>query len=234
MRILGRYLVGPFDTFWDTFSSEVPGLEALVEEGHSTVFGNQGADLTAPQPPDWLSLPDPELAYHVAHELTHIVMTNRNYPKTVRGARYSDDSAEARIGGDLEEMVLHPALQHLLAPFGFERGFILQRVASGALSGIRSSPVPERGSPWSFTWAMRYAELQIELPSHLWSPIEIIYQERAPSISRLGQELVEIMREVGWSTRRETLEALIRCRDALGMRVDDRVLVIDPTTGRLH
>ena len=234
MRILGRELVAPFDAFWATFSGEFPGVEALVAEGHSTVFGDQGADLTSPHPPDWLALPDAELAYHVAHELTHIAMTSLGYPKTLRGARYSDDSAEAKIGGDMEEMVIHPALQHLLAPFGFERGFILERMASGALSGLRSSPVPERGSPWSFTWAMRYCELQIELPAHLWSPIETIYQERAPGISRLGQELIEVMREVGWSTRQETLETLIRCRDTLGMRVDDRVLVLDPTTDALH
>ena len=234
MRILGRDLVTPFDAFWETLSSELPGVEALVAEGHSTIFGNQGSDQTAPHSPDWLSLPDPELAYHVAHELTHIVMTHRGYPKTLRGTHFPDDSAEERIGGDLEEMVLHPALQHLLAPFGFERGFIIERMASGAFSGLRSSPVPERGSPWSFTWAMRYCELQIELPAHLWSPIETIYQERAPGISRLGQELIEVMREVGWSTRQETLETLIRCRDTLGMRVDDRVLVLDPTTDALH
>lgn len=234
MRTLDRELVTPFDAYWEVFSSELPGLEARVTEGHSVVFGDQGADLTAPDPPDWLSLPDAELAYHVAHELTHVVMSNRGYPKTIRGPRYADDSAEARIGGDLEEMVLHPALQHLLAPFGFERGFILERMASGALSGLRSSPVPERGSPWSFTWAMRYGELQIELPAHLWAPVETIYQERAPGISRLGQELVEIMFEVGWGTRLETLEALIRCRDALGLGVDERVLVLDPTTGDPH
>jgi hypothetical protein len=81
---------------------------------------------------------------------------------------------------------------------------------------------------------MRYAELQIELPDHLWSPIEIIYHERSQGISNLGQELVEITRAAGWRTRRETLEALIGCRDALGLRVDDRVLVLDPTTGDLH
>ena len=234
MRVLGRDLVNPFDAFWDAFASELSGLEAQVAEGHSAVFGDQGSDLTAPHVPEWLSLPDPELAYHVAHELTHIVMTSRGYPKTVRGSRYSDDSAEAKIGGDLEEMVLHPALQHLLAPFGFERGFILERMASGALGGLRSSPVPDRGSPWSFTWAMRYAELRIDLPAYLWTPIETIYQERATGISSLGRELVEIMDEVGWRTRNETLEALIRCRDSLGLRVDDRVLVLDPTTGCLH
>ena len=47
----------------------------------------------------------------------------------------------------------------------------------------------------------------------------------------LGTELFEIMREVGWGSREQSLEALIRCRDTLGMRVDDRILVLDPATG---
>jgi len=234
MHVLDRELVEPFDAFWETFSIELPEIEALVGRGHSAVFGDQSADLTAPDPPDWLSLPDPDLAYHVAHELAHILMTNRGYPKTIRGTGYSDDSSEARVGGDLEEMVLHPALQHLLEPFGFERGLILERMAAGALRGVRSSPVPERGSPWSFTWAMRYAELQSELPANLWSPIEAIYKERTPGISGLGQELAEIVLQGDCGTREQALDTLIQCRDTLGLRVDSRVLVLDPTTGNLH
>jgi hypothetical protein len=36
---------------------------------------------------------------------------------------------------------------------------------------------------------------------------------------------------VDWVTREQALEALIRSRDTLGMRIDDRILILDPATG---
>ncbi len=39
------------------------------------------------------------------------------------------------------------------------------------------------------------------------------------------------MQDVGWVTREQALEALIRSRDTLGMRIDDRILILDPATG---
>ena len=232
MEVLGRELVAPFDEFWEFFADEIPVDAALVSSGNSAAFGDQGADLTAPHPPPWMSLPDDDLAYHVAHELAHLVMAERNYPKTAGGIGFSEDSAEARVGGDLEEMVLHPALETLIEPFGFDNSHILERMASGAFNGLRAAPLPERGTPWFFTWAIRFCELQIELPAHLWTPVEAIYRERVSAVCDLGTELFEIMREVGWGTPAQSLEALIRCRDTLGMRADDRILVLDPANGR--
>jgi hypothetical protein len=231
MKVLGRELIAPFDEFWEFFANEIPVDKASISSGNSAAFGDQGADLTAPHPPSWMSLPDSDLAYHVAHELTHKVMTERNYPKAARGIGYAEDSAEARVGGDLEEMVLHPALEKLIEPFGFDNSFILERMASGAFNGLRTAPLTEWGTPWFFTWAIRFCELQIELPIHWWTPIEAIYKERVSAVCDLGTEFFEIMQNVGWGTREQSLEALIRCRDILGMRVDDRILILDPATG---
>ena len=231
MEVLGRELVAPFNQFWEFFADEIPVDAAQVSSGHSAVFGDQGADLAAPHLPLWMSLPDNDLAYHVAHELTHLVMAERNYPRTARGVGFPEDSAEARVGADLEEMVLHPALEKLIAPFGFENTFILERMASGAFNGLRSAPLPERGTPWFFTWAIRFCELQIELPPRLWAPVESIYQERTSAARDLGIELFDIMQDVDWGTREQALEALIRSRDTLGMRIDDRILILDPATG---
>ena len=231
MNVLGRDLIAPFDAFWAFFATEIPVDTALVSSGNSAAFGDQGADLTAPHPPPWMSLPDNDLAYHVAHELTHLIMAERNYPKTARGIGFSGDSAEARVGGDLEEMALHPALAKLIEPFGFDNSYILERMASGAFNGLRAAPLPEWGTPWFFTWAIRFCELRIELPDRLWTPIDAIYQERVSAVCDLGNELFNIMQEVGWGTPAQSLEALIRCRDTLGMRADDRILVLDPATG---
>ena len=101
MKVLGRILVPPFDAFWEQFGGEVPIPVEYIEEGHSSVFGNQGMDLSAPNMPEWTSLPDDDLSYHVAHELTHIVMKERGFPRSARGPQYPEDSAEARVGGDL-------------------------------------------------------------------------------------------------------------------------------------
>lgn len=234
MKVLGRELVAPFDAFWESFAQEIPVDPAVVSSGGSEVFGDQAVDSTAPGLPLWMSLPDPDLAYHVAHELTHLVMAHRNYPRTVRGPGFPADSAEARVGGDLEEMVLHPALETLIEPFGFDNSFILERMASGALKGLQTAPVPEYGTPWFFTWAIRYCELQAELPHHLWTPVEAIYRERVSAVCDLGAELFEIVRTVGSGSRDQCLEALIRCRDTLGMRVDARILVLDPASGKTY
>lgn len=228
MRVAGRELVSPFDDFWREFGPEVPVPLEHIEEGLSSVFGDKAIGATAPAKPDWLDLPDDDLAYHVAHELTHIVLRQRGFPKTGRGSRYAEDSAEARVGADLEEIVLHPALEALIEPFGFRRNFIVARMVDGASRGISRSAVPDRGTPWFFTWAIRYCGLQLELPERDWLRLEPTYRERAPRVCDLGEELVAIMREAGWGSREQALEAMIRTRDALGLGVDGRVLVIDP------
>ena len=233
MNVLGRKLVDPFTEFWRTVSPEISIDSEEIAEGRSSVFGDQGFDVTAPYQPRWMSLPDSDLAYHVAHEATHKVLAARGYPKTVRGVGYPPDSAEARVGEDLEEMVLHPALESILDPFGFSHDFILGNMANGALRGLESAPVPEYGSPWHFTWAIRYCLLQLELPLELWKPLEITYSDRAPAVTRLGRELVEIMIEVGWGDREQALRGMTMARDTLGLDVHDKVLVLDTVTGRV-
>ena len=234
MKALGRPLIAPFGDFWDAFADSIPASADDVERGSSRVFGDQGADLTAPAAPRWLSLPDDDLAYHAARELALRMMESEGYPQTVRGADYPPDSAEARVGADLAEMVLTPPLNAILAPFGFRRDFILRTMADGALGGLRSAPVPARGSPWHFTWAIRHCLLALELPEPLWTPIESIYEERAPQAAALGRELLQILRETGWSSRESALEAMVKTRDALALDVQDKVLVLDPDSGRVY
>ena len=232
MQVLGREIVDPFTEFWDSVSHELPVDSDAIERGLSTVFGDQGVEFAGPAP-RWMSLPDDDLAYHVAHELTHMLMRERGYPKTLRGIGYPADSAEARIGEDLEEMVLHPSLESIHEPFGFEHDFIMRNMASGALQGLRSAPVPEYGTPWHFTWAIRFCMLQMELPLELWTPLETVYVERAPAITELGRELLSIVVDVGWGTPEKALEAMVRTRDALGLDVQDKVLVLDSAAGRV-
>ena len=233
MNVLGRPLVEPFPKFWRTFSHDLDVTSEEIERGLSSVFGDQGVDSMGTATPRWMSLPGDDLAYHTAHELTHSLMGAWGYPRTVRGPGYPVDSAEARVGADLEEMVLHPALEYILEPFEFRRDFILQNMAHGALHGLRSAPVPEYGAPWHFTWAIRYCGLRLDLADDLWHPIALIYQERAPEISKLGEELLDIMNEAGWRTKEQVLDAMIRTRNTLGLDVYDKVLILDPTTGQV-
>ena len=234
MQALGRNLVDPFTEFWEAVSHELPVNCDAIERGLSSVFGDQGVELVgAAKMPRWMSLPDDDLAYHVAHELTHTLMRERGYPKTVRGIGYPPDSAEARVGEDLEEMVLHPSLESVLEPFGFRHDFIVGNMASGAMHGLQSAPVPDYGTPWHFTWAIRFCMLQMELPLELWNPLEIIYAERVPTAAALGHELVRILATAGWGSPEKALDAMVSTRDALGLDVQDKVLVLDPTTGRV-
>lgn len=232
MRILGRELPPPFPDFWERFKDEIPVPAEAIEAGHSVVFGEQGADLPAPALPAWASLPPADLAYHAAHELMHIVQRERGYPKGVRGRQYAADSAEARVGADIEELVLHPPLEDLLLrEMGFTNDFIRARMLQGALKGVAASPPPEYGTPWFTTWAIRYCELQLWLPPEEWARLEAAFRERSPAAARLGEDLAGIMRGVGWGTREQALAAMIGVRDALGLRVHDIMLVLDPVSG---
>jgi hypothetical protein len=142
VRVLGRELVDPFDSFWDKLGAEVEVTVEEIEEGESSVLGDQGADITAPEGPAWASLPEDDLAYHVAHELSHLALIERGFPRTSRGTGYPPGSAEARIGGDLEEMVIHPALHRLIEPFGFTWELIQHRMFEGAVNGLLPGPLP--------------------------------------------------------------------------------------------
>ena len=231
MKVLGRELPPPFDDFWRRYADEIATPAEYIEAGHSAVFGDQGADICAPELPAWASLPGNDLAYHVAHELTHILQRRRGYPNTVRGMQYGANSEEARLGGDIEEMVLHPPLEDELRELGFANDFIRQRMLDGAMRGVMNSPPPEYGTPWFTTWALRHCELSLSLTRAEWTPLESAFKQRSPAVARLGEDLAGIMRDVGWGTREQALDAMIGVRDALGLQVKRAVLIHDPTTG---
>lgn len=233
MRILGRELPPYFEEYWDTISKEIDVPVEYIEEAHSAIFGDKGYDVTAPDLPDWMDLPDEDLAYHVAHELTHMAFRSRGYPKTVRGTHYPIDSAEARIGGDLEELIFHPPLEQTLRGAGFRWEFINERLVETVLQGISSSSPPEFGTPWFFTWAIRYCELKMELSLQQWSQLYGAFKTTSQGVVDLGEELADIIREVGWGTREQALEALIKVRDSLGLKVNEVVLVLDPISGKI-
>ena len=81
MKTLGRRLVAPFDLFWERFADSMPVSADHVERGSSLVFGDRSADAAAPDMPRWMSLPDDDLAYHAARELTLRLMESWGYPK---------------------------------------------------------------------------------------------------------------------------------------------------------
>ena len=98
-------------------------------------------------------------------------------------------------------------------------------------------PVPveytEKGTPWFYTWAIRYCSLRGDLPPRDWARLEAAYEERSADVYELGRKLGAIMERVGWGTRQQALEAMISARDTLGLKVDDRVLVIEPVSGKV-
>ena len=71
------------------------------------------------------------------------------------------------------------------------------------------------------------------MPDRYMNQLELVYRERAPSVCELGEELVDTMQEIGWESQEAALTAMIEVRDALGLGVDARVLVIDPLTGEV-
>ena len=205
MDVLGRRLADPFDAFWERYGAEIPAAIEHIEEGHSAVFGDLGADLSAPDEPAWAGLPDDDLAYHVAHELAHILLWGRGYPTAAQGNRLPPWSEEARVCGDLQEMVEHAALGGLLGPFGFRNDVILDRTAAGATRGLASSPVPKQGAPWFATWGIRYCELAMEMGEGRWPPIEALYQERGAGGRRAGRAAHRYLGERGAAARRGRL-----------------------------
>ena len=234
MRVLGRELEHPFDAFWRRFGPEVDTPIHEIEEGHKAVFGSESYGVGSGDLPGWLELPDEALSYHVAHELTHLVMRRQGFPNNVRGPQYSEDSQEARVGGDLEEMISHPCLEEMLRPFPFDRTHIQQHLFEGARRGLEGSPVPKFGTHWWLTWACRFCELQFLLPHNQWLRLEVVYDDRCPGISEKGRELVDIMLKEGFQTPDQALQAMSKARDALGLKEAQRCLVLDPRDGAIY
>ena len=234
MKALGRELPPPFDVFWECFSSEIAIPDRLIEEGHWTVFGTESYQPGSGRVPRWLELPDYALSFHVAHELTHVLMRRRGFPVTTRGPQYPPGSPEGRVGGDLEEMVGHPGLEHILSPFPFDKSHVQQRLSDGARGGLENSPVPEAGSMWWNTWAIRFCELKFLLHEKFWLRLEVVYEGRCPDIAAKGRDLIEIMEREGFETPGQALKAIIASRDALGLKEEARCLVTDPRDGSVY
>ena len=234
MKVLGRELVPPFDAYWERFAPEINLPIHLIEEGHRAVFGPECYQDGSGALPRWMELPDEALSFHVAHELTHLVMRRRGFPVSVRGIQYNEDSPEARVGGDLEEMVSHPALEEILRPFPFDKTHIQQHLFEGARGGLEGSLVPEFGTTWWSTWACRFCELQFLLPREQWLRLEVVYDGRCPDIADKGRELVGIMRREGFQTPDQAMQAMIKARDALGLIESGISLVLDPRDGKTY
>ena len=230
MDVLGRRLADPFDAFWEQYGPEISASVEHIEEGHSSVFGDLGADRSAPDEPAWAGLPGDDLAYHVAHELAHLLLRARSYPIVAPGSDIPPGSEAARVGGDLQEMIDHAALSEMLGPFGFRNDFILDRTAGGASRGLSSSPVPEPGTAWFATWAIRYCDLSRDMGPERWAPIEALYRERAPDAAEMGQRLIAIVEDRGCGSPGKALWATLQAREALD--IDRRyVRIIDPAGG---
>ena len=230
MDVLGRKLVDPFDSFWERYGPEIPVSVEHLEEGHSSIFGDLGADRGAPDEPPWAGLPDDDLAYHVAHELAHLLLRARDYPVTAPGGDVPPGSEWARVAGDMQEMIDHAAMSEILGPLGFRNDSILDRTAGGASRGLASSPVPEPGTAWFATWALRYCELSRDLGPERWLPIEALYRERALDAADMGARLVAIVEGRGCGSPGRALRAMLAARDAL--EVDGlQVRIIDPAGG---
>ena len=230
MEVLGRRLADPFDAFWEQYGPEISASVEHIEEGHSSVFGDLGADRSAPDEPAWAGLPGDDLAYHVAHELAHLLLRARSYPIVAPGSDIPPGSEAARVGGDLQEMIDHAALSEILGPFGFRNDFILDRTAGGASRGLSSSPVPEPGTAWFATWAIRYCDLSRDMGPERWAPIEALYRERAPDAAEMGQRLIAIVEDRGCGSPGKALWATLQAREALD--IDRRyVRIIDPAGG---
>jgi hypothetical protein len=229
MQVLGRHLPQPFDDFWAALGSEIAIPANLIALAHPSVFRDQAWDPDFPDDlPSWLSLPPGPLAYHVAHELTHTLLLRRGYPRSLRGLPYPPDSPEARVGADLEEMLHHHALESVLKPFPFERWHIQEHLYNTARKGLETAPVPQSGSLWWATWALRHCELQFHLPPDKWRPLDEIYQRRCPDIAAKGRELTAVLDSLGSSTPDSALQSMIKVRDALGLKENQICLVLDP------
>jgi hypothetical protein len=233
MRICGRSLDEPFNTFWNHYRNEIMVPIELIEEGHSSVFGDLGADRTDSGTPEWVGIPDGDFSYHVAHELAHLVLKKRGYPKIFASSSYSSNSADhVRVAGDLEDMIIHFCVNQLLERFEFRNPYIKERFYHGALHGIQHSPVPETGNLWFFTWAIRYCELKRDLDGFHWNRIEQEYVERCPVIREFGHNLHGIVCETGWCSRDETLVTMIKVRDTIDALSRSDLLVVDPISGK--
>ena len=231
LKVLDRDLIPEFIRFWEDVRNELDITEFDISSGAQVVFGDQSTEHFGESHPDWMRLPDMDLAYHVAHEVTHQLLRKRGYPRIGRGSTYESSSSEARVGGDLEVLVIHIPLDQLLEKYGISNKSIVERMFNGTVKGIRDSPVPEYGTPWFFTWAIRYAELSRILASTQMEEVDSILREKSKDVISLGIELLQVMEQFnGWNPS-VTKEAMIACRDILGLGVDDRVLVIDGYDG---
>ena len=231
MKVLGKILVDEFDKFWQLFNSELDLPLEYLEEGHSLIFGDQGVDNFPNHQPPWTFLPKQDLSYHVAHELTHILLRRRQYPSTFQGVQHKHNLGLTRVANDIEEAVIHRALDALISPFGFTKNNIQERILTGAIKGLTNSPIPDNNTLWFYTWALRFAELKFELPAEKWDQLEHIYQYRCQNIASLGRLIFEIIKETGWDTRNDVLKSMISVRDILDLKSDDEILVMDSRNG---
>lgn len=231
MKVLGRDLSPEFTHFWTDVQDELDITESDISCGSRVVFGDQSIEDFGGDNPEWMELPDNDLAYHVAHEVAHKLLRKRGYPRVGRGTMYGPESSEARVGGDLEELVVHIPLDQLLGEYGLFSKVIVERMFNGAMEGILSSPVPEYGTPWFFTWAIRYAELSRMLSDAQMLEIDFIFKEKSNNVVSLGKELLQVLGGFSSWSPSITKEAMIACRDILGLAVDGRVLVVDGYDG---
>ena len=106
-------------------------------------------------------------------------------------------------------------------------------MTQGALTGLKNNPAPPQGTPWFYTWAIRYSELKLTFGDDRWSSIDTLYDERSPGTRELGERILAIIDDVGTSTPEQSLKAMVNIRDMLGFELDGSILIVDPIQSRI-
>ena len=230
MDVLGRRLADPFDAFWERYGPEIPASVEHIEEGHNSVFGDLGADRSAPDEPAWAgaarrrpclsrgpragppAAARPQLSYRGPRQ---------RHTAGLRGGegerRPAGDDRPRRAVGDPGAV----RVQERLHPGPHGRGGFAGPVVQPR-PGSRHGLVLDVGDS-----LLRPFE---DLGPERWAPIEALYRERAPDAAELGRRLIAIVEDRGCGSPGKALWAMLQAREALD--IDRRyVRIIDPAGG---
>jgi len=220
-----------FDSFYREYSEKLPPISfRQISERPDLVRQSRRAtcEISQDRIIVWLdpTLKPKSLERSAAHEISHAVLKQEGFPDN-----YESSEGEPRI--ELAKKVcitiLDLEIERRLDELGFDPTVNRDLMKDEILNRIRSykGKEPSKSSELGCKLALDFLEAKILLKESDFGRIDSAYRRRFPILRLIGDRLVRIVKENGYSTPADSCQSVNCVLEQLGLKVKFKYTVLE-------
>jgi hypothetical protein len=161
----------------------------------------------------------PRFEQNAAHELLHALQIKEGWP-TIK-SRLRDESIIAQVASLLASIVLDLNVEDRLKQTLFDSTPVINDQYRNLKKIALEGNIPLAGSNRFRKAVMMYAYASLTQPHKRWAKLKELFSNRAPHITKKGEELASILIRCGWNNPDQALASMIAIRESIGLSNND-------------